>query len=113
MQEKIFLPPKRICLGKGVYEFSEVPFEATCFVFVKKAHLHTSVDQRNRARQQFLGANLIGLATELLHRRACRRHPVTVAQTTNGVLANSFLGTWVISHINILISSALKLGLQR
>lgn len=101
--EKIFLDFRvRSCgLGKLGNHFGEVTLQTASLVAMEEVHFRALVDQRNRARKQFLSSSLFMGVAELLDRCASGQQPVPVTQTTNGVLANPFLGTGVISHINL------------
>jgi hypothetical protein len=81
-----------------VYKLGEVTLEATCFVFVKQTDFDTPVDEGDGAGKQQRCCILFSLAAKFLDCGACARHPVTIPQTTYCVLADSFLGTGVISH---------------
>ena len=97
-------------LGSGEFRnlLGKVTLQAIRLVLVEQVHFHTLVDQGDRAGQQFFRSSFVASVAQLLDRGPGGQEPIAVAQATNSILADSLLGTGVISHIDLYFLRVLK-----
>lgn len=87
-------------LGKPVYEFRKVAFQAGSFVLVIKICLYATVDHRRYLWQHFLSWGFTLSITQFLNCGTGCSHTEAITQATCCVLTNSFLCGFMICHLN-------------